>query len=1082
MFKKWMCIAVVAGFCGALIGGCSSAEAADSIDLSGDWQFKLGRSADEKTLAPPQSALAVPSSLDDTIKLPGTTDLNRKGQKTTGSTQGTYTRRYRHVGRAWYQRTIVVPQQWRQRDIELFIERALWKTTVYLDGELQGDCDSLATPHVYTLKNVTPGEHTLTICVDNSMIHNIGDKSHSYSENMQTIWNGMLGRLELRVLPTVQINAVRSIVNPDGPDTGELVVIVENSGQEASGSIHAVFSGEGSTGSISQTGVTLKPGVQTIRCELPKDLKRWDEFLPNLYDATITVQAGQSRDQWHLKMGFCSVASDGTFVTVNGRPTYLRGNLDNCHFPLTGHPPMDKAGWRRVWDIYRQFGLNRVRFHSWCPPEAAFSAADEVGLYLQVEAGVWIDGWMRGRVPSKPEGISDKNPSVRDFVGREMKRIIDAYGHHPSFVMFCTGNELGSSDFTVLSRLIEQAREYDGTGRLFSCSTARKLLETDDYYVSHQNSAGAMRGLRGPKTDWSYDAVKRGAPKTPLILHELGQWPIYPTRSEIDKYTGVVEARNLQMFSEKAAQNHLAEQDTAFQRATGKFSTLLYKAEMEAALRSKTYAGFDLLGLQDYMGQGEAMIGILDMFYDLKPGTITPQQYRQFCSPVVPLAQFSKYIWLSGQTLQAKIQVSNFSAGPVNRPVQWRLVNDKKTVIQKGEFASQEIPQGTVTDIGDLSIDLKTEIPLGCKLEVAIEGTDFQNSWPIWIYPETPKTDVPLSVEMVKSLDEAQLKRLQAGGTVLLMASGCMNKSNSHSNTFMPVYWSQGWFPGQAKTLGLLCDPEHSLFEQFPNEGYCDWQWWDIVNNSPAMILNDLPADFLPLVQPVDDFHYNRKLGTIFEGRVGEGRLLVCVYPLLERQDKPACRQLYAALLEYASDDKFQPERTIPVEWLKNNFKPQGKAEVSGQNPIGSETAALWVQVADKAAQAKKNIVYQPALDVVKTSGDGYGYKLSADGAWKDEGGCFVFGKKLSLTITLPKGVQGQLHVRFNDWNRNRRSGELNFENRETTLGDHTGDKGKWVKFNVMREDALDNMLRLQADVTSGPNLQIDEFVFIPKK
>jgi len=480
------------------------------------------------------------------------------------------------------------------------------------------------------------------------------------------------------------------------------------------------------------------------------------------------------------------------------------------------------------------------------------------------------------------------------------------------------------------------------------------------------------------------------------------------------------------------------------------------------------------------MGQGEATIGILDMFYDLKPGIITPEDYRGFCQPVVPLARLSKYTWVSGETLSSQIQVSNFSAGDIKSPVEWKLIKSDGAVLDKGTLKSGIIKQGRVSDIGEVSVNLETSVPLGCRLVVSIPGTDYANSWPIWIYPADASTDTPENIEVVNVLDADGIARLKAGVTVLLMASGNMDESIEFKNTFMPVYWSQGWFPGQKKTLGLLCDPSHPLFEQFPNEGFCDWQWNDIINNSATAILSGLPADYRPLIQPVDDFHYNRKLGTVFEGRVGEGRLLICTYPVRDRLDAPACRQLYSALLTYAASEAFQPTQSLPVEWLEKNFAPREEANVSTQSPVGSGNAALWVQVADKAEGAERNLPYKPALDVVKTSEKGYGYNLTAAGAWKDQGGCFAFGTKLELTIDLPKGVEGTLHVRFNDWNNHGRTGQLIFENRIVDLGEHGGDKGLWVQFKTMREDALDNRLNLKAVPSNGPNLQIDEFIFIP--
>jgi hypothetical protein len=400
-------------------------------------------------------------------------------------------------------------------------------------------------------------------------------------------------------------------------------------------------------------------------------------------------------------------------------------------------------------------------------------------------------------------------------------------------------------------------------------------------------------------------------------------------------------------------------------------------------------------------------------------------------------------------------------------------------VIQQGSFSQSTIEQGTVSDVGDLSIALETDTPLQCKLIVWIPGTEYKNSWPVWLYPVDPSTKAS-KVEVVESLDKQTLQHLRSGGTVLLMAAENMTKANSRRNGFMPVYWSQGWFPGQPKTLGLLCDPAHPLFTQFPTEAFCDWQWNDIINGSSSMLLDDLPADYLPIVQPIDDFHTNHKLGTIFETRAGKGKLLICTYPLQDKLKTPACKQLYSALLAYAASKEFQPAHALPTEWLEKNFVSTGKIKTSTKTPVGSGDAALWVKLADKATQKRSNLPYSGAIDQVKVKDSGYRYTLAADGAWKDFGGCFAFGKKLTLVIDLPKGVEGTLHVRFNDWNNNGRSGKLLFENREATLKTHANKEGAWVEFKTMREDALDNRLQLKATVINGPNLQIDEFIFIP--
>jgi len=1049
----------------------------NTLDLAGQWQFKLGLLAQEKTFAPADKPVIIPANLTDTIQLPGTTDTNHKGIKSTTATKGTYTRRYKHIGRAWYKRTIIIPQSFANKELELFLERVLWQSSLYIDGKPYGKQDSLATPHIYKLGKLKAGKHTLIICIDNSMIHNIGDKSHSYSENMQTIWNGILGKIEIRPLNPIQIKAIRSnIVSTKPAFTGTLLVQLQNKLSTPTPATVTIKLTDPDLHTTTTTNhkITIQTEEYILKLPLPKQITPWDEFNHKLYHAEITITTNNTpkiTTTWQNKLGFCHTSSDGTHITINGKPTFLRGNLDNCHFPLTGHPPLNKDDWLRVWNIYKQFGLNHVRFHSWCPPEAAFAAADEVGIYIQAEAGVWLDNWMKTRVASKPQGISDENPDVKKFITNEMTRIIDTYGHHPSFIMFCIGNELGSSDFTLLGKLVSATRKHDGTTRLYSCSTARRLQpEIDDFFVSHKNPAGYMRGLRGPRTAWTYDKIKRGAKTTPLILHELGQWPVFPRWSEIDKYTGVVEAKNLQKFKLLAQKGNILKQDAQLQEASGKFSVLLYKAEMEGALRSKTYAGFHLLGIQDYMGQGEAMIGILDMFYDLKPGIITPKQYRQFCAPVVPLAQFAKYVWKSGETFTALAQVSNFSADKIEQNPTWTLSTNNGKLLAKGRFTTA-IPQGTVTDIGTIKTKLQTNIPLACTLQITIPNTPYKNNWHIWIYPQNPNIIPNENVLIRNSFDSKTKKALKDGKSVVLFASDCMTKFNSQANRFFPVYWSVGWFRGQKRTLGLLCQNNHPLFKYFPSEKYCDWQWLNIFSKASVMLINNLEPNYFPIVQPIDDFHRGRKLATIFESKVGKGKLIVCVYPIEKNLKFPACKQLYSALIQYAGSKDFKPTAEIPIAWLEKNLIKQTIQKI--------KIKPIHVLVAQKLKKQGK-IQYSSKLDMIKSKKNNYDYKIIAEDSCRLGKKTAAVGKSITLTINVPN-TQGVLYVKFHDSNKKARTGKIVFEGKNFILKKHIRKNSQWQKFDVIREDTLDHTLSLKATVTTGPDLQLEEFYFIPK-
>ena len=130
--------------------------------------------------------------------------------------------------------------------------------------------------------------------------------------------------------------------------------------------------------------------------------------------------------------GLREISTEGTQFVSTARKIFFRGTLECCIFPLTGHPPTDVESWKRIIRIAKAHGLNLLRFHSYCPPEAAFVAADELGFYYQVET-CWAN---------QSTTIGDGKP-VDQWVYDETARILKAYGNHPSFLLMPYGNEPG---------------------------------------------------------------------------------------------------------------------------------------------------------------------------------------------------------------------------------------------------------------------------------------------------------------------------------------------------------------------------------------------------------------------------------------------------------------------------------------------------------------------------------------------------------------------------------------------------------------------------------------------------------------
>ena len=561
-----------------------------------------------------------------------------------------------YAGAAWYQRQIEIPQDWQGKRVVLFLERPHWKTTVWLDGQLIGSNDSLGTPHVHELGvDVKPGKHRLTIRVDNRMIVPVGVDAHSASDHTQGNWNGIAGRIELRATDPVWIDDVRVYPNIEDK-TAKVTISIGNATQKpGSGTLSVQVSGSGQPQSI-PVSWTAQGGEATGTYKMGDDCQLWDEFHPVTYQMTVELRGNPYRDQANVQFGMRQMGTQGTRIAINGRPTFIRGTLECCIFPLTGHPPTDVDSWKRIINICKAHGLNHIRFHSWCPPEAAFVAADELGFYYHVECSAWTT-------------VGSGGPFDK-WLYQESEAMIKAYGNHPSFAMMAYGNEPGGPNQNrFLGDFVAYWKKKDPR-RLYTSAAGWPLLPENDYHSTpapriQQWGQGVQSRVNAkpPETMTDYSDFVKEHSDAPVISHEIGQWCVYPNFDEMKKYTGLLKAKNFEIFREQLDRNGMLHQARDFLMASGKLQALLYKEDIESALRTPGFGGFQLLDLHDFPGQGTALVGVLDPFWDSKP-YITPKEYHRFCGPIVPLARLERRIFESGDVLKTRIDIAHF--GPAD--------------------------------------------------------------------------------------------------------------------------------------------------------------------------------------------------------------------------------------------------------------------------------------------------------------------------------------------------------------------------------------------------------------------------------
>lgn len=934
-----------------VVAGCTSQQTdiREKLSLAGVWKFKID------SLDQGLGKQWYNEEFTETVTLPGSMTENGKGYEVTVNTDWTgdivdrsyFTdkkyEKYRQPGNikipfwlkpvkyykgvAWYQKEIDVPGNWAGKRLVLSLERCHWESTVFVNGKASVPLNSLATRHEHDLTGfLIPGKNRISIRIDNRIIIPVGVNSHSISDHTQSNWNGIAGSICLYSTPKIYIDEIR--VFPDvEKKTAKLVISIRNPEKmdfKGKLRLQAESFNTSKNAKLPRKNVTVntKSGEQEIIIDykIPRP-ELWNEFSPVLYKMSAELlENGKLIDRRETQFGMREFRTNGTRFEINGHPVFLRGTTECCIFPLTGYPPSDEDSWEKVLRTVKDYGLNHVRFHSFCPPEAAFRAADKLGIYFHIECSSWAN---------QGTTIGDGG-TIDKFIYDESDRILKEYGNHPSFCMLAYGNEpAGNRQNEFLGGLIKYWKSKDNR-RVYTSGAGWPIIPENDYNLTAapriQGWGEGLKSIinaRPPQTLFDYrDFVSKY--NVPTVSHEIGQWCVYPDFKEIEKYTGVLKATNFEIFRESLSENNMADQAEEFLMASGKLQALCYKADIEAAFRTPGFAGFQILQLHDFPGQGTALVGILNPFFENK-GYITPEEFRMFCNETVPLARMTKMTFSNNEIIKSDIEIAHFGPRPIyGAQIVCRLLNSSGETLYEQVFKKDTIRIDNCIPVGQLMFR-----PEGINeaqkvtLDVAIENTSFRNHWDLWIYPANPEVDAG-KVLVTDRIDRNSLTTLHNGGSVLLMTYGKIRKDKGAQVAigFSSIFWNTAWTNNQPPhTLGILCDPTNQIFNDFPTEFHSNWQWWDPVSNSQVMILDGFPSDLHPLLQPIDTWFENRRLSLAFESRTGGGKLLVCSIDLKNLpEERIVSKQLLASLLKYMNSEKFDPVVEIAPEQINNLF------------------------------------------------------------------------------------------------------------------------------------------------------------------
>nr|WP_319509490.1 sugar-binding domain-containing protein [uncultured Draconibacterium sp.] len=928
----------------ALLSSCAK-KGVTEIDLSGDWSFQidsLDNGLSEKWFT---------KELNDTIVLPGSMPEQNKGipvgyhTKFTGNTWREYPEGkqwyddenykpylsndkfrypfwlisdYHYVGRAWYQKEVTVPEDWQGKSLELYLERPHWETSVWVNGNYVGLQNALGVAHRYDVSEfIQPGANTITISIDNRVKEvNVGIDAHSISDNTQSNWNGIVGEIKLVKRDKLYVSNVQIYPNLATKKARLEIVLKNNTGSAQAGKLQigAATINSDAIHKVANLSTAFDMEAETdtivVNYEMGDDVQLWDEFNPNVYQLSVQLNAANANDTWKGNFGMREFKNVGKTLENNGRPVYLRGTLDCAVFPKTGYPPTDRASWERILNKCKEYGLNHIRFHSWCPPKAAFDVADKLGFYYQVEASAWA------------VNLGDST-ALDQWIYDESERMVEVYGNHPSFCLMPYGNEPhGKNHKAYLIDFVKYWKAKGDTRRIYTTGAGWPLIPENDFHNTHRGTRiqGWNQNLESiinkeePRSDYDWRKIMENL-DAPMIAHETGQWCVYPNFKEIEKYDGVMKATNFEIFQKSLEAHGMMHLADDFVKASGMLQVLCYKADIEAALRTPGIGGFQLLDLSDFSGQGTALVGVLDAFYDEK-GYVTPEEFKQFCDVTVPLARFKKLIFTSDEKVACDVEISHYGEKELKEIVPaWRIVDADGNTVKEGTFNKADISWGHNISLG--SINESIEVEKAAKFQLQVDVAGFVNTWDIWVYPsELPK--VESDVLVVSRLNKKAIETLNKGGKVLLTVEKGSIKEGQGGEVavgFSSIFWNTAWTNYQKPhTLGILCNSDHPALADFPTEYHSNWQWWDAMSHSNAINIEGFENTPVPIVRIIDDWVTNRNLALIFEAKVSNGKLLMAGVDLQsDIKNRPEARQLLYSLKKYMNGRDFNPITEISL-------------------------------------------------------------------------------------------------------------------------------------------------------------------------
>ena len=456
---------------------------------------------------------------------------------------------------AWYHRSFDVPEEWEPRTLLLNFGAVMYRCEVWLNGERVGGHEGGYTPFTLTVPEAAVrwgSTNTVAVEVQNPLnaiaeypalavervlsaeqyapdlpLSEAPHGKQTWYSSQSGLWQSVTAQLvgeahieALVILPDVATSSATvrwRLARGASPAELELKLTVRDpSGAEAS-----------------RLTVPIDPGASegTASVSVP-DPQLWDLDTPVLYSVAARLQvpgAAEAEDEITRRFGMRTVGTEGGMVTLNGRPVYLLGVLDQDLYPDTISTPPSIEFLREQVRRVKELGFNLLRCHIKVPDPRYLDVADEEGVLVWCE----LPNWSRFTAASAARGRAT------------LERMVETMGDHPSLIIWTIINEDWGTrlryerrDRQWLRRTYDWLKELDPT-RLVVDNSACETTETPNFHV--RTDLADFHVYFGPDNTvrwdnmiedfanrpawlWSPHGDAEPMGDEPLILSEFGGW------------------------------------------------------------------------------------------------------------------------------------------------------------------------------------------------------------------------------------------------------------------------------------------------------------------------------------------------------------------------------------------------------------------------------------------------------------------------------------------------------------------------------------------------------------------------------